>query len=96
VVETLIFTGGVGQGNSIFEGDAGAAYAQKSSVSASNLLVERQSKTTLQNLEGAKVLMDDLNLRTALIVSDPLHLHRSIIIAEWLDMDVASSATPYN
>ncbi len=95
-VKALLFTGGVGQGDSTSEGDAGAIYAQKHSVSASDLLVERKSKTTLQNLEGAKIVMDDHGLRTALIVSDPLHLRRSIIIAKWLAMDVAPSATPYS
>ncbi|MGB2924382.1 MAG: YdcF family protein [Limnothrix sp.] len=95
-VKTLIFTGGLGVGDSLAEGDAGAVYAKNAGISVSDILVDRSSKTTLGNLSEAKKLMDKNGLNTAIIVSDPLHLRRSILAAEWLEMQVGSSATPYS
>jgi uncharacterized SAM-binding protein YcdF (DUF218 family) len=95
-VKALILTGGVGQDDTLAEGEVGAIYAEKKGVPAADLWVERQSKTTLENLAGAQVLMTEQGFHSALIVSDPLHLYRSVTIAQWLGMEVAPSATPYS
>ncbi len=78
------------------EGEVGATYAQSKGVPASDTLMEKTSRTTVQNLREAKKLMEAEGIRTALIISDPLHLRRSVIIAEWLGMEVDASETPFS
>ncbi len=94
IVSRLIFTGGVGKGEAIAEGDAGGDYARVKGVPASAILVERKSRTTLQNLQGSKEIMENEGLSSALIVSDPLHLRRSVMMARWLGIACAPAATP--
>ncbi len=96
VVQKLIFTGGVGEDDSISEGEVGAVSATKNGVPPSDILFEGTSKTTLQNLKEAKKLMDKNGLHSALIVSDPLHLRRSMMIAEWIGLNAKAAATPYS
>ncbi len=96
VVKILIFTGGVGKGDHMAESEVGATYAQDKGVPASDTLMEKTSKTTVQNLLEAKRLMEGEGMKTALIISDPLHLRRSVIIAKWLEMEVDASGTPFS
>ena len=96
IVKTLIFTGGTGAGDKLSEGDAASIYAQKNGIPKKDILVERSSKTTLQNLQEAKKLMSKNHLKDAVIVSDHLHLRRSILLAKWLGISADSSATPYS
>ena len=94
IVEHLIFTGGVGMDDTQAESEVGATYAEARGVSADDVLIEKTSKTTTQNLAEAKKLMQANSLETAIIVSDPLHLHRSQLIANALNMEAVTSATP--
>lgn len=94
IVETLILTGGVGVGDTRAESEVGAAYAVAQGLSADNLLLDKTSETTPENLLEAQKLMQTNGLKTAVIVSDPLHLHRSQLIANALEMNAVTSATP--
>lgn len=94
IVDILIFTGGVGSGDVRAESEVGAAYAAAQGISPGDLLVEKTSETTPQNLLEAQKLMTAAGLGTTVIVSDPLHLYRSSLIAHSLGMDASSSATP--
>ena len=90
----LIFTGGYGKGASHAESEVGAKYATANGVSKSNILVEKNSRTTNQNLRQAKALMDKANLKSAILVSDPLHLKRASSMAHDLGIIAVSSPTP--
>ncbi len=94
VVEYLLFTGGIGAGDTQAESEVGATYAETQGVPAGDILIETTSKTTPQNLAEAQALMSASGLETAVIVSDPLHLHRSQLIANALGMEAVTSATP--
>lgn len=90
----LIFTGGVGDGQTSAEGDVGESFALSEGVPAHALLKETVSRTTRQNLEEAKKVMRAEGLRSAIIVSDPLHLKRASLMAKDLGLNAVTSPTP--
>jgi len=90
----IIFTGGLGNGETYTESEAGAAYASRNGVPKSSILKETRSQTTRQNLLEAKALMDANGYRSAIIVSDPLHMKRAVMMAEDIGISAVSSPTP--
>ncbi len=94
VAQTLIFTGGFGDGAPVSEARAAMDYAVEHGVPDAHILIEERSRTTLQNLEEARALMRAAELETAVVVSDPLHLRRALIIAEDLGIEAVASPTP--
>ncbi|MBQ8910072.1 MAG: YdcF family protein [Oscillospiraceae bacterium] len=91
-VEYLIFTGGIGDGDSISEAQAGKNYAISMGIPQSAILIEEESHITEENLENAKALMEQNDLQTALIVSDPLHMKRAMLMAK--DYGITAYASP--
>ena len=94
LVAKIIFTGGCGTGAEHAESEVAAAYAARAGVPAADLLTERRSRTTQQNLAEAKLLMDAHGLRTAILVSDPLHMRRAMWMAGDLGIAAVPSPTP--
>lgn len=91
-VKYLIFTGGIGDGDSISEAQAGKNYAISMGIPESAILIEEESHITEENLENAKALMEQYDLQTALIVSDPLHMKRAMLMAK--DYGITAYASP--
>jgi uncharacterized SAM-binding protein YcdF (DUF218 family) len=93
-VKTIIFTGGVGKGDTMAESIVAQRYAIAQGVSAADILVETQSHTTYKNLYYARQVAQSHQLQSFLLVSDPLHMQRSMAIAQDLGLNVQSSPTP--
>ena len=93
-VDYLILTGGIGNGNEISDAFAAKQYAIKKGVPEQVIFIEEQSTITEENLEHAKVIMDEHSLDTAIIVSDPLHMKRAMLMASDYGIDACSSPTP--
>ena len=94
LVAKIIFTGGCGTGAEHAESEVAAACAAQAGVPAADILTERRSRTTQQNLAEAKLLMDAHGLRTAILVSDPLHMRRAMWMAGDLGIAAVPSPTP--
>jgi len=94
VVEKIIFTGGVGEGDLLAESEVARQYALVHGVPAEDILIEELSTITLENLIEAQKLMSEYGLETAVLVSDPLHMYRTVDMAQDLGMDVYTSPTP--
>ena len=90
----LLFTGGFGTGARFSESQVARSYALKQGVPAQAILIESQSRTTRQNLQQAKALMQTHGFRRALIVSDPLHMARALRLARGLGIEALGSSTP--
>ena len=91
----LIFTGGFGGATARFsESQVARRYALKHEVPEQDILIETISRTTLQNLEQAQVLMQAHGLHKAIIVSDPLHMARALRLCDELGIDALASSTP--
>ena len=93
-VDSLILTGGVGEGNSISDAEAAKQYAVSQMVPEQAILIEEASTITEENLEFAKDIMDENGFYSAIIVSDPLHMKRAILMAEDYGIDAYASPTP--
>jgi uncharacterized SAM-binding protein YcdF (DUF218 family) len=72
----LIFTGGVGVGDTLSEGEVSRRYAISHGVPDSLILVERQGVTSAQSVGAAAALMRANGMETAIIVSDAYHMMR--------------------
>ena len=90
----LIFTGGYGNGARFAESQVARRYALKHGVPESAILIESSSRTTRQNLEQARKLMQQRGLHRVIVVSDPLHMSRALRLSRQLGIDALGSPTP--
>lgn len=93
-VDKLIVTGGVGKENTESDAYAAKQYAVLQGIPEEDIITEDTSTITQENLENAKVIMDQYHYSTAVIVSDPLHMRRSMLLAEDAGIQAYSSPTP--
>jgi uncharacterized SAM-binding protein YcdF (DUF218 family) len=95
-VRYLIFTGGLGAGDTLAESQAAQKYAVTQGVPPTQIFIELKSHTTKQNLLEAQKILQTQRLASCLLVSDPLHMKR----ADWMMQDVGitgyPSPTPYS
>jgi uncharacterized SAM-binding protein YcdF (DUF218 family) len=76
----IIFTGGVGQGDTVSEAEVGRRYARRQGVPDSAMLVERFGLTSAESMGAAAALMHRRELHTALVVSDSYHMLRLMLL----------------
>ncbi|MGE0218903.1 YdcF family protein [Mycolicibacterium sp.] len=93
-VEWIVLTGGVGQGDTLAEAEAGRDWLIAEGIPVERLLVETRSRTTRENFTLALPLLADHGIDRVLIVSDPLHMRRAIRMALDLGLDAHPSPTP--
>jgi uncharacterized SAM-binding protein YcdF (DUF218 family) len=96
VAPVLVFTGGKEPGDRFTEGASGARWATERGVPEGAVLTEEQSRTTYQNLAGAKRLLerrDPGGRHHVVVVSDPFHMFRAVRQAADLGMDAYPSPT---
>jgi uncharacterized SAM-binding protein YcdF (DUF218 family) len=97
VAPLLVFTGGREEGDQFSEGGSGARWALEQGIPASAVLAEERSRTTYQNLAGAKRALQrhaPAGRRPRIvIVSDPFHMFRAVKQAADLGLDAYPSPT---
>jgi uncharacterized SAM-binding protein YcdF (DUF218 family) len=96
VAPLMVFTGGKEPGDRFTEGGSGARWAVARGVPASAVLTEERSRTTYQNLAGARRLLerrDPGGRHRIVVVSDPFHMFRAVRQAADLGMDAYPSPT---
>ena len=93
-VDYLILTGGVGNGNDISDAFVAKQYVISEAVPEQVIFIEETSTITEENLQNAKIIMDEKSLDTAIIVSDPLHMKRAMLMAKDHGINAYSSPTP--
>lgn len=91
---SVITTGGVGDGDTLSEGQVGKNYLLSRGVPEQSISFESTSRTTLQNLANAKPALATNDCQSNLIVSDPLHLRRAMAMAKGLGIDAKPASTP--
>ena len=72
----MVFTGGVGVGDTLSEGEVARRYAVKQGVPDSAIMVERRGQTSAESVSAAATLMRSNGLKSALVVSDSYHMLR--------------------
>lgn len=81
LAQKMVFTGGVGVGDTLSEAEVSRRYAIKQGVPAAAILVERRGVTSAESVSAAATVMRDAGLRTALVVSDSYHMLRVELLA---------------
>ena len=96
VAPVLVFTGGKEEGDRFTEGGSGARWALARGVPEGAILTEERSRTTYQNLAGAKRLLERRHpggRQRIVVVSDPFHMFRAVRQAADLGLDAYPSPT---
>lgn len=97
VAPLLVFTGGKEEGDRFTEGGSGARWALARGVPERAILTEERSRTTYQNLAGAKRLLERRDpgggRHRIVVVSDPFHMYRAVRQAADLGLDAYPSPT---
>jgi len=89
----IIFTGGVGVGDTVSEAEVGRRYAIRAGIPESAILVERVGVSTGESMQAVAVLMQTEGLQSALLVSDPFHMLRLRLLAARYGFEAYSSPT---
>ena len=88
----IILTGGKGAGDAVSESQAGKEYLMRRGIDGSVILIEEQSRTTLQNLRYTAALLRGRNLNTILLVSHDFHMMRAKAMA--IDLGMTAFSAP--
>ena len=89
----LIVTGGKAEGDRTTEATAARVYALANGVPDHAILVEDESRTTLESLRGVAGLLRDHGLSSTLFVSDRTHMLRVLRIARDIGLTDLGSPT---
>lgn len=92
--DKLIFTGSIGDGNKESDAYVAKQYAINRGIPKESILIEEESNITQENIENAKLIMNEHSYHTAIIVSDPLHMKRAMLMANDYEIEAYSSPTP--
>jgi uncharacterized SAM-binding protein YcdF (DUF218 family) len=81
LADRLIVTGGKAEGDRTTEAATAREYAMVRGVPEDAILLEDESRTTLESIRGVAALMTDHDLADAIFVSDPTHMLRVLRMA---------------
>lgn len=90
---TVIFTGGVGLGDTVSEAEVGRRYAIQAGLPETATLTEAGGLRSVHSLSAVSGLMRERDLESAVLVSDSFHMLRLRIIAYRLNLRAYSSPT---
>jgi uncharacterized SAM-binding protein YcdF (DUF218 family) len=93
VAPVIIFTGGVGIGDTVSEAEVSRRYAVRAGVPDSQILTERVGLSTGESMREVASLMRDEGLSSAVLVSDPFHMLRLRLLAARHGFTAHSSPT---
>lgn len=93
IVGRMILTGGYGKKQKIADSEVAKEYIKSCGVPDVDIILDRKSEYTIENIIEAKALMDSLGAETALLVSDPIHMKRSVALAKKQGIDCKPSPT---
>lgn len=91
-VRTVVVTGGRQLGDPHSEGEVGVRYLQARGLPRSALIAETRSRTTVENLRGARVLLPPGTPVT--LVTDEAHAPRALALARALGLTANASPSP--
>jgi uncharacterized SAM-binding protein YcdF (DUF218 family) len=77
----LVFTGGIGDGDTTSEAAVGRRYAVRHGVPDSAIFTETRGRTTSESMQRVAAIMRTQQRRDVILVSDPFHMLRLTILA---------------
>jgi vancomycin permeability regulator SanA len=88
IVDTLIFSGGTDKEDKRNEAATMQKIALERGVRQDDILLEKTSTSTYENLLNTKKLMEDQNISSAVVVTAPYHIARAMLTAKTLGMSL--------
>jgi uncharacterized SAM-binding protein YcdF (DUF218 family) len=92
-VRAIVVTGGRSPEDELTEAEASRDWLVAQGIPADAIVLENASRTTIENLQLARPILDAQHFATVLLVSDPLHMRRAMLIAERMGISAAPSPT---
>ena len=92
-VRAIVVTGGLSPEDELTEAEASRNWLVTHGVPTDAIVLENASRTTIENLQFARLVLAARKLETVLLVSDPLHMRRAMMIADRMDIVAAPSPT---
>lgn len=93
LAEHMIFTGGVGVGDTVSEAMVGQRYAVRNGVPEGRILIEQSGLSSEASMRSVAALMRSNGLSSAILVSDPFHMFRLRLLARQFSITASSSPT---
>ncbi|MGH7502918.1 MAG: YdcF family protein [Longimicrobiales bacterium] len=90
----VVVTGGIGQGDTLSEGEVARRYAIEQGVADSAILVDREGATSAESVEAAAVLLHERGMSTVLLVSDSYHMLRLELLARRMGIRAYRAPAP--
>jgi len=87
----IIVSGGKGPGEDITEAEAMKKYLLDKGIEESKIVMEDESKNTMDNLAFSKKVMKNKGFKNAVVVSNNYHLKRVSLMCKRLKMDTSYS-----
>ena len=88
----LIASGGRGSDEPVREAEAMRTYFMRADIPEDRIIMEDQSRSTLENLRFSKKIMEAMGMETAMIVTSDYHAERALWMARDLGIDAAVAA----
>lgn len=92
-VSQIIVTGGRSPEDKLSEAVASRNWLVAHGVPETAIIMEDQSRTTIENFSLAALVMQEAKIGSVLIVSDPLHMRRAMLIANRVGITAQPSPT---
>ena len=92
-VGKIVVTGGLSPEDDLSEAEASRNWLEAEGIPPSDIVLEDRSRTTFENFELAKPILEQAGIRDVLIVSDPLHMRRAKLIADRTGISAEASPT---
>jgi uncharacterized SAM-binding protein YcdF (DUF218 family) len=92
-VRKIVVTGGLSPEDDLSEAVASRNWLEAEGIPERDIVVEDQSRTTFENFQLAKPIMEQAGISDVLIVSDPLHMRRAKLIADRTGIVAETSPT---
>ena len=93
-VQQIVVTGGLSPEDDLTEAQASKNWLVAAGVPADAILLEDKSRTTIENLAFARLVLEKNGIGSVLVVSDPLHMRRALMIAGRMGISAQPSPTP--
>jgi uncharacterized SAM-binding protein YcdF (DUF218 family) len=93
-VQRIVVTGGLSPEDDLTEAEASRRWLVARGVPDGDVVLEDQSRTTIENLAFGKAVLDANGIGSVLIVSDPIHMRRALMIADRVGVAAKPSPTP--
>ena len=90
-IKKIIFTGGCVYGRKYSESEIAKNYALEKNIPEEDIIIEKKSTNTYQNIVEAKKIVDKLSVDNVLIISDPYHMKRAMKLANSIGLDALPS-----